>query len=177
MGKLLNKCLEIDKRVSNYFALQNNKYLGSGFLVISRLGSGIVFILILVVLLVFFYNYFARIIICVLLAEITGVLIIIILRYSVKRNRPKKYHPFWLAPWNKYSFPSHHAYRSFMAAIVFGIHFPLFSPLFIFIAGSISFSRLYLLKHYLTDVIVGALLGIFIGAGIYVLMQQSFFFF
>lgn len=177
MSSLLNKCLEIDKKISNYFALQNNKYLRSGFLAVSRLGSGIAFILILVVLLTMFYNYFARIISFVLFAEITGVLIIIILRYAVKRNRPKKYHPFWLAPWNRYSFPSHHAFRAFMAAIIFGTNFPVFFPVFILIAVSISFSRLYLLKHYLTDVIAGALLGIVTGTGSCVLMQQSFFFF
>jgi len=169
----LEKYLEIDRRISTYYASDNNQFLQSGFSVISHMGSGLVFISVLILLWTLFYDYFSQIVLFILLAEITGLFVIIILRYATRRQRPRVYrHRFWFSPWNKYSFPSHHAFRSFMVASILGIKYPVSIPFLFLVAVSIGFSRIYLSKHYLTDVIAGALLGISVGAGAYVLMQQ-----
>lgn len=58
-----------------------------------------------------------------------------------------------------YSFPSGHTASSFSVFSVALFQFtPLAIPLFV-LAVMISFSRLYLRVHYLTDIIAGAVLG------------------
>lgn len=172
MRNFLKKSLEIDRRISMYYASDNNQFLQSGFSVISNMGSGLVFISILLFLGIFFYDYCSQIVLFILFAEIAGLFPIVILRYATRRSRPRVYrNRFWFSPWNKYSFPSHHACRSFMVATILGIKHPISIPFLFIVAFSIGFSRIYLSKHYLTDVIAGAFLGISVGAGAYVLMQ------
>lgn len=172
MRNFLKQFLEIDRRISIYYASDNNRLLQSGFAAISNMGSGLVFISILLFLWILFYDYFSQIVLCILFAEIAGLFAIVILRYATKRQRPPaSRHQFWFSPWNKYSFPSHHAFRSFMVATILAIKYPISIPVLFIVAVSIGFSRIYLSKHYLTDVIAGALLGIFVGCWAYVLMQ------
>lgn len=91
-------------------------------------------------------------------------LTIIILRYITKRKRPvTQYKPFFLAPWNRYSFPSHDALRSFLIAVILGANYSGLLPFLLFMAATIGFTRLYLSKHYLSDVLVGSLIGIVLG--------------
>jgi len=77
------------------------------------------------------------------------------LKYVVNRRRP--------TPPNdrkNSSFPSGHATASFATAAVLSHYYPRLSiPLYV-LAGAISYSRLYLDRHYGSDVIAGALIGI-----------------
>ena len=62
-----------------------------------------------------------------------------------------------------YSFPSGHAAASFTAAsALYYSRQRFWKPAFV-LAVLISFSRLYLYVHYPTDILAGALLGIFMG--------------
>ena len=62
-----------------------------------------------------------------------------------------------------YSFPSGHTASSFAAATVFIRTDMRLTSLIVVIAVLISFSRLYLRVHYLSDVIGGVILGVFSG--------------
>lgn len=62
-----------------------------------------------------------------------------------------------------YSFPSGHATMSFAAAVVLSRTEPKWRRAFYLLAVLVSFSRIYLGKHYPLDVAVGALLGWGIG--------------
>lgn len=62
-----------------------------------------------------------------------------------------------------YSFPSGHTMSSFAASVVIFIKNRKFGFAAIILAVLISFSRLYLYVHYLSDVIAGAVIGIIIG--------------
>jgi undecaprenyl-diphosphatase len=153
--------MEIDRKIKEYFASHNNPWLRAGLGALTHLGSGAVWITVYALLLIFFNDHFSQLVLTLILAEVIGLLTIIILRYTTKKKRPIiDYKYFSLTPWNRYSFPSHHALRSFIIAIVVGTDFPGLLPFLLVMAATVSFSRIYLSKHYLSDVLVGALLGI-----------------
>lgn len=58
------------------------------------------------------------------------------------------------------SFPSSHAANAFALAAVFALRRRSVQPWVWLIAAVIAFSRVYLDRHYLSDVVVGALIGI-----------------
>ncbi len=78
------------------------------------------------------------------------------LRALVARPRPDG---------NPYSFPSAHAACAFATAFVLARRFPRFRYLFYLVALAVAVSRVVWLKHYPSDVLAGAALGILCGAG------------
>ena len=65
------------------------------------------------------------------------------------------------------SMPSGHAATSFAGAVILTYLLPRGAPLFFLLAAAIAFSRVYVGVHYVSDVLVGALLGTAVGlAGI-----------
>lgn len=80
------------------------------------------------------------------------------LKYLVNRQRPDGY----CSRWNS-SFPSGHTTFCFTQAVIITRHYSeLKVPMFLY-AASVGLSRIYLKKHYPTDVIAGAILGILTG--------------
>jgi undecaprenyl-diphosphatase len=57
------------------------------------------------------------------------------------------------------SFPSSHAANIFALAVVLGRRWRRALPLFLLVAVAVSYSRVYLDRHYASDVLVGAALG------------------
>ena len=153
--------MKMDRIISQYFASHNNPWLRAVLGALTHLGTGAVWLSLYALFLVFLNDLFAPLFLTLVLAELIGLLTIIILRYMTKRKRPTAhYKNFSLTPWNKYSFPSHHALRSFIIAVVIGTEVPGLLPFLLILAAIISFSRIYLSKHYLSDVLVGVFLGI-----------------
>ncbi|MBI2612078.1 phosphatase PAP2 family protein [Candidatus Gottesmanbacteria bacterium] len=62
-----------------------------------------------------------------------------------------------------YSFPSSHATLAFAGAYVLSMGHKRLSLFYYLIAVLIGFSRIYLGRHYPSDVVVGSILGFFIG--------------
>lgn len=62
-----------------------------------------------------------------------------------------------------YSFPSSHATIGFSGAYVASWHHRKFAMLYFLVAFLIGFSRIYLGRHYPSDVVFGAILGLIIG--------------
>ena len=155
--------MKIDQGISQYFSSHHNRCLSSILGALTHLGTGAFWISAYVLFLIFFYDPLAQLIFTLILAEIIGLLSIIILRTITKRERPiTNYKTFPFTPWNRYSFPSHHALRSFIIAVIVGLDFPRLLPYLLVMAAIVSFSRIYLSKHYLSDVLVGVLLGVFV---------------
>jgi undecaprenyl-diphosphatase len=61
------------------------------------------------------------------------------------------------------SMPSGHAATSFAGAVVLTYLLPRGAPLFFLLATAVAFSRVYVGVHYVSDVLVGALLGTAVG--------------
>ena len=59
------------------------------------------------------------------------------------------------------SFPSGHAATGFASSILLSTFFPGLATVFVFLALTVSFSRIYLGEHFFTDALAGSLLGIF----------------
>lgn len=157
----------IDRELSDFFAASRGVFwLKKALEIITHLGDGWIWISVYLVSFIFLKEHLFNIVFPVVAAEITGLLMIIPLRYGIRRKRPDKtYKTNFYTPWNKYSFPSHHSMRSFIIAEVIGSQYlNTLAPLLI-LASIISLSRVCLAKHYLSDVLAGALIGGFLGIG------------
>ena len=59
------------------------------------------------------------------------------------------------------SFPSSHAANAFALAAILARRWRRWAPAFVAVASLVAFSRMYLDRHWLSDVLVGAALGVF----------------
>jgi undecaprenyl-diphosphatase len=84
------------------------------------------------------------------------------LKVTTGRRRPCHLEPHcWstLLPPDQFSFPSGHTMSAFTVSTVWSQFYPELAPGLLFCAGSIAISRIVLGMHFLSDVVVGALLG------------------
>ncbi len=95
-------------------------------------------------------------------AALVGVGLFTSLKKLSGRRRPCEIEPHvWatLLPPDQFSFPSGHTITAFAVAISMSLFFPVCLPILLFCALSIATSRILLGMHFLSDVIVGAVLG------------------
>lgn len=71
---------------------------------------------------------------------------------------------------DRFSFPSGHALNSFAIGSVIALSFPLLAVPVLAVASSIAASRVVLGLHYLSDVLAGALVGLFIGTAVWLVL-------
>jgi undecaprenyl-diphosphatase len=89
------------------------------------------------------------------------------LKHVFQRPRPCEVEPhplFHVRPPDRFSFPSGHTMAAFAACTVLALQFPVLAPLCGLLAGAIAVSRVVLGLHYVSDVVVGALLGSVVGS-------------
>lgn len=98
---------------------------------------------------------------CALAANV--VLVNLFLKRVARRPRPFTTRgdrdPLILPP-TDFSFPSGHTFSSFAASTVIYMFFPQMGIAALAIAFLISFSRLYLYVHFVTDVLISTVLGV-----------------
>lgn len=100
---------------------------------------------------------------CGLLAFAIELPIYWVLKNSFKRRRPEEYCAFlpaFITPSDRYSLPSGHTAAGFVMATLIGYFFPELTLFAYAWAVSIGVSRVLLGVHFLTDIVIGALLGI-----------------
>jgi undecaprenyl-diphosphatase len=108
------------------------------------------------------------------LSATTGVLLFIQVKKRFRRPRPCQISPHcWatLLPPDQFSFPSGHSITAFAFAIPFGLFYPDLMPGLLFCAVSVAVSRVLLGMHFLSDVVVGSMIGTILGYSSYLVMR------
>jgi len=160
LKKFIQKFIALDLSLSNWVIKHRDRRARKVFRIVTYLGSGYVWTFAYLILFTLGTNKVRAILFSVILAELLGLLIIIVSRNFVKRERPTTDIIFLLPlPWQSNSFPSHHALRVSMLATMFGTAYPSWLPFLIFSATIVSFSRIYLEMHYSFDVLAGSFIG------------------
>lgn len=96
-------------------------------------------------------------------AALAGIILFRVLKKKSRRRRPCDIEPHcWseILPPDKYSFPSGHSITAFAIAISVGSFYPQLQPCLLAVAVTIAFSRIILGMHFLSDVVVGSLIGV-----------------
>ena len=100
-----------------------------------------------------------------------SVVVTSVVKFAVRRRRPAGE---WGAIYRKtdpHSFPSGHASRTIaISIVVLAGHWPLIAGVLLLWSLLVGLSRIILGVHYLYDVLAGYLLGLGIGAGMWLLM-------
>lgn len=86
-----------------------------------------------------------------------------VVKNSFKRRRPAQISHLltsYITPSDQYSLPSGHTAAAFLMATLFGHFYPELGAVAFIWASMIGFSRILLGVHFLTDIVLGAALGI-----------------
>lgn len=159
-----------DNYIVKYVSLLRTDFLNDFFLGITFVSSEIVVFFVLTSM--FLYKEHKRKWILPLWFTLfLSVVVSFILKFSVKRLRPfqtgivsvlpvleKASHEVW-----NFSFPSFQAMLVFCAIPILSKEFPRFRWVWCLFAFLVAFSRMYFGVHFLSDVLVGGLVGYLIG--------------
>ncbi|MBZ5659411.1 MAG: phosphatase PAP2 family protein [Acidobacteriia bacterium] len=107
-------------------------------------------------------------------AEAAAVALFRIVKNTSKRKRPCQLEAHcWskVLPPDQFSFPSGHSMSAFAIAIPLCIFYPELQAPLLVLSVSIAVSRVILGMHFVSDVVVGSLLGIGLGYGSYLLFR------
>lgn len=90
--------------------------------------------------------------------------LVLAIKFLIKRSRPAGEWGAIYRNSDPHSFPSGHATRAAMLAVLFwGLHLPTLAVCITLWVFLVSFARVILSLHYLSDILVGWLLGIVLG--------------
>jgi membrane-associated phospholipid phosphatase len=162
--------LYFDSEIVKGFSFIRNNFFNEFFMEMTFISSGIIIFFFLTSL--FLWQERKRKWILPLWLSLgLSALISFLLKIAVQRPRPfqtgivsvlpvleKSSHLIW-----NFSFPSFQTMLGFCAVPILSKEFPKFKYIWIIFAGLIAFSRIYFGLHFLSDVIVGGLIGYSIG--------------
>jgi undecaprenyl-diphosphatase len=159
--------IALDGKINSKLAGFQRPWLKTILTIITQLGSGAFWATAYACIFIFGPAALRPLLTVVIEAELATLVIILFLRYLTRRQRPRPDRGGRLLdPWNHYSFPSHHCARMVMLSVVFGAHYRGSLAGMLPAAMLIGFSRLYLEKHYLSDVLAGAAVGGLVAAAV-----------
>lgn len=169
---LLARFTAWEHRLALRFNRPNRRQAVSAFFGwVSRLGDGIFWYLLMAALLVYDGAAALEAVAVMILTGIACTLIYKWIKARTTRARPCQRHPgirLTTLPLDLYSFPSGHTLHAVCFTLVASAYYPALAPWLAPFALLVAASRLILGLHYLSDVLVGALIGGTIGlVGLY----------
>lgn len=160
------KCLlAVDERVSNHLRIAEMPGLKRSLAaILAHSGDSWFWLLGLLILWLVGDRYWKEVALilagCIL---ITAVLVLVV-KFSIRRRRPEGEWGGMYRLTDPHSFPSGHAARAFMLTVVaFGLGLGWISLVLLIWAPLVSLARVAMGVHYLSDVVVGMLVGIVMG--------------
>ncbi|MDP2628504.1 MAG: phosphatase PAP2 family protein [Nanoarchaeota archaeon] len=162
-----------DVQIVKGISLINNAVLNDFFLGITFISSEIIIFFFLTSLFLW-HEHKRKWILPLWITLGTVVVISFLLKVLVHRLRPFQIGIVSILPslestsyliWN-FSFPSFQSMLAFCAIPILSKEFPKFKYIWIILASLIAFSRVYFGLHFMSDVLVGGIIGYLIGVGI-----------
>jgi undecaprenyl-diphosphatase len=163
LGYIEQRDLGLMRRLHRWRAPQSIRIF---MLLMSRLGNGWLWCSLGICILVCGGQNRYRAFFAGALSALIAILIFQRVKPLSRRRRPCDIEPHcWavISPPDRFSFPSGHAMTSFAIAVAVGSFYPQCQPCLLAVAASIAISRIIVGMHFLTDVVVGAMLGALIG--------------
>jgi undecaprenyl-diphosphatase len=107
-------------------------------------------------------------------------LLLFLLKKRIRRARPCErgrpvafqVNPLHWFPSDRFSFPSGHALNAFAIGSVIAFSFPFLAVPVMMVAASVAASRVVLGLHWLSDVLVGAVVGLLIGSAVWLVLLR-----
>lgn len=132
------------------------------FRVVSRLGDGIFWYLLLLLVPILYADAGVRPALQMATMGVIGIAVYKLLKSRLVRERPYITYTgirAGTAPLDRYSFPSGHTLHAVCFTSIATAHFPALGWVLVPFAGLVAMSRVVLGLHYPSDVLVGAVLG------------------
>lgn len=152
-----------EDRLAIRFNRPNQRRVLSAFFgAVSRLGDGLFWYLLMAALVIVDGAAALEPVLVMILTGIAGALTYKGIKATTTRQRPCQRHPgirLTTLPLDRYSFPSGHTLHAVSFTIVAVAYYPWLAPWLASFALLVAVSRLILGLHYLSDVLVGALIG------------------
>ncbi len=142
-----------------------NLHLECFFSVVSRLGDGMLWYVLIITLPVVFGAGAVDVSLRMAAAGAIGVLIYKVIKHLTVRPRPYSRQQdiqLGAAPLDRYSFPSGHTLHAVSFTLICISYFPLMAWLLVPFTSLVAISRVVLGLHYPTDVLAGAFIGFLI---------------
>lgn len=161
---LLERLVSLDLRVCCYFNRHAEKRrIRRLFSIISRLGDGLVWYVLMIVLPFIFGLDAIEVSLRMAGAAIAGLVIYKLIKSFTERPRPfvknRNIVP-GTTPLDQYSFPSGHTLHAVSFSLIAVHYFPVLGWLLLPFALLVAMSRVVLGLHYPTDVLAGAIIGL-----------------
>ena len=142
--------------------LSRNLSLRKTFKLISRLGDGVFWYMLMAVMLLSYQAEALPAVLHMLAVALVGTLVYKLIKRKTLRPRPFNVHPSIICngnPLDQYSFPSGHTLHAVGFSIVAVAYFPALLWLVLPFTVLVAVSRPILGLHYPSDVLMGALIG------------------
>jgi len=111
-------------------------------------------------------------------AAIAGIMLFSVIKKVSRRQRPCEIERHcWsrILPPDQFSFPSGHSIVAFAVAVSVAHFYPALGGALLFMAVSVAVSRVILGMHYVSDVLVGSMIGVLLACVSFCLFQQTCF--